>query len=44
KLTRGKTVSDVYSDYKFDNRKVDVVLGLDHERFYNCFLEILQRH
>ncbi len=44
KLTRGKTVSDVYSDYKFEDRTVDVVLGIDHKRFFDCFLEILGRY
>lgn len=44
KLTRGKTVSDVYSDYKFEERRVDVVLEIDHERFFDCFLEILGRY
>ncbi|MDD4541932.1 MAG: nucleoside hydrolase [Eubacteriales bacterium] len=44
KLTRGKTVSDVFSDYKFADRSVDVVLGIDHCRFFDCFLEILGRY
>ncbi|HHU04031.1 MAG TPA: nucleoside hydrolase [Fastidiosipila sp.] len=44
KLTRGKTVSDVYSDFHFQDRTVDVVLAVDRDRFFERFLEIIGRY
>lgn len=44
KLTYGKTVTDLYSDKKFPERPVDVVLEIAHGRFMDTFREILSRY
>lgn len=41
-ITRGKTVSDMYSDKKMENRNVDVVLDVDREKFVEYFIKIIK--
>ncbi len=40
-VTLGKTVTDLYSDKKFETRNAFVVLGLDHERFLREVSELI---
>jgi pyrimidine-specific ribonucleoside hydrolase len=42
-LTRGRTVSDLYSDFQFPEKNCDVVLDLDLERLQTVFMEIMRR-
>lgn len=43
RLTYGKTVTDLYSDFQFGEPNADVVLKIDHARFLAAFLNILGR-
>lgn len=43
-ITRGKTVSDMYSDEKLEKQNVDVVLDVDREKFVENFIEIIKEY
>lgn len=43
-LTYGKTVTDLFSDFQYEQKNADVVLEIDHPRFMAVFSEILSRH
>ena len=43
-LTIGKTVTDLYTDKKFDVRNVLVVTGIDRKAFTEEFVRILEEY
>lgn len=43
-LTRGKTVTDLYSDFRFDTKNALVLLTLDRARFVRAVVHALQEY
>ena len=44
KLTRGKTVTDLYSDHQFDTKNALVLLTLDRARFVEQVVRTLHAY
>ena len=44
KITRGKTVTDIWSDTKFENRNCEVFLDVDREKFVKLIKDILSNY